>query len=182
MKTVIVFAFAIFVFILFPGGTRSPVLPVPSIQVASAATAAPAASWLSIPAINLAAFIQPVGTDPDGSMSVPVIPNTVGWYENGTAPGAVGSAVLDAHVYLAFKRLKNLSTGNSIYVTQSDGSRLHFVVQSMKSYYYRAVPLQKLFTANDAARLNLITCAGKWLPDKGTYDHRLVIYAKLAGS
>lgn len=180
MKKIFAFLAVVSAFIFSPGATRSPAVRIAPTAVASAA-AAPASSWLTIPAIDLAAFIQPVGTDPDGSMSVPTIPNTVGWYNGGTAPGAIGSAVLDAHVYLAFKNLKKMKVGSSIYVTESNGSQLHFVVQSIKNYYYTAVPLRKLFAANDAARLNLITCAGKWLPAKGTYDHRLVVYAKLVG-
>src|SRR5581483_3191518 len=76
-------------------------------------------SRLAIPSIRLAALIEPVGTDADGSMSVPIAPNAVGWYASGTVPGEWGTAVLDAHVYLAFRNLKNVKKGSNIYVTKS---------------------------------------------------------------
>jgi sortase (surface protein transpeptidase) len=138
---------------------------------------------LSIPSIKLVASIAPVGTDSDGAMAVPTIPKTVGWYKDGTIPGTPGSAVLDAHVYLAFKTLKNVKTGDNIYVTSQSGKKLHFIVSATKTYFYTQVPAQTLFAQNDGdAHLNMITCSGTWLPSQGTYDHRLVVYATLASS
>jgi sortase (surface protein transpeptidase) len=138
---------------------------------------------LSIPSIKLVASIAPVGTDSDGAMAVPIVPKTVGWYKDGTIPGTPGSAVLDAHVYLAFKTLKNVKTGDSVYVTNQSGTKLHFVVSATRTYFYTKVPAQTLFAQNDGgAHLNMITCSGTWLPSQGTYDHRLVVYATLASS
>jgi len=172
MKTflaIIVFVFGFTVFAAFPKAIFAAEKPQP-----------PSPALLSIPSIKLTALIQPVGTEADGSMSVPLAPDTVGWYASGTLPGTFGSAVLDAHIYLAFKNLKNVKVGNPLYIAQSDGSWLRFVVTGTKTYAYQNVPLGKLFGANDKKYLNLITCAGKWLPAKGTYDRRLVVYATLA--
>lgn len=148
--------------------------------VASAEAALPGTpATLSIPAISLKATIQGVGVDSTGAMAVPTVKNTVGWYENGTIPGNVGSAVLDAHVYLAFKNLNKLKVGGDVYVIDKNGTKFHFRVISMQLYPYTAVPLQTLFNANDAAHLNMITCAGTWLPAKATYSERLVVYTTL---
>jgi len=160
------------------------VAPTPPQTAATDPISSPAQPFspahLSIPSIKLAATIQPVGTDPDGKMSVPTIQNAVGWYKDGTLPGDEGSAVFDAHVYLAFKNLKNVKPGSDIYVIGASGARLHFVVSSAKTYAYNRVPIEKLFgVAVDGQHLNLITCAGTWLPKAGTYSQRLVLYANL---
>jgi len=149
-------------------------------QMAEAATARYPA-LIAIPSLRFQASIQAVWTDPNGSMSVPTAPNLVGWYAGGTIPGEVGSAVLDAHVYLAFKNLKNIKKNDAIYVTLKNGTKLRFVVTSTRTYAYNNVPADVVFNANDASRLNLITCAGTWLPRQGTYTKRLVVYATLAG-
>jgi hypothetical protein len=42
------------------------------------------------------------------------------------------------------------------------------------------VDMDKLLTPYGNAKegLNLITCTGDWLPDKKTYDHRVLVYTK----
>jgi len=151
-----------------------------SLPAALAASAA-APALVSIPSANINAAVVPVGTDADGAMAVPTVTNTVGWYDGGTVPGAPGSAVFAAHVYLAFKPLKKMAVGASIYVTDANGVKTRFVVTSIRTYPYRKVPAQTLFAQDDGlAHLNLITCSGTWLPAENTYDHRLVVYARRA--
>jgi sortase (surface protein transpeptidase) len=125
--------------------------------------------------------VVPMGITEDGALDVPSgTTRNVGWYATGTIPGGKGSAVMDAHVFAAFSALHKLSVGSDIYVVDQNGTKLHFVVSEMRIYALKDVPLQKLFNRSDTARLNLITCAGKLLPDRSTYDHRLVVYATLA--
>jgi len=141
------------------------------------AEAAALPAKVAIPAIRLAVRVRAVGSASDGSMAVPAAADTVGWYAGGTVPGAQGSAVFDAHVYLAFKNLRYVRPGDRIYVTAADGSVRTFAVAEVATYTDAAVPLAAIFTAADAAHLNLITCAGTWLPGQGTYSKRLVVYA-----
>src|SRR6185295_18315844 len=103
--------------------------------------------------------------------------NKVGWYEPGTLPGNSGSAVLDAHVYAAFKNLRYAKVGDDIYVKTRSGKLLHFRAEESLVYKTSQVPLQQLFNRTDVPRLNLITCAGKLTKDRSTYDHRLILYA-----
>jgi LPXTG-site transpeptidase (sortase) family protein len=141
---------------------------------------------LSIPAINVDAHVQDVGIGKTGNMAVPTNYTDVGWYRYGTVPGAVGSAVIDGHVDngfgldAVFKHISELKPGDDIYVQTQSGEELHFVVQDIETYPATQVPLQTLFTRDDEPRLNLITCAGQWEPDKEAYDHRTVVYAVLA--
>jgi len=162
-------------------------VPAAQAQAATAlgtgsATESAFPSDLIIPSINLISPIQAVGITNGGAMAVPNgATNNVGWYEDGTIPGATGSAVIDAHVFAAFAKLKYLSPGSDIYVLAQDGSIRHFVVTRTKTYANADVPLNLLFNRSDGQYLNLITCAGKLTPDHSTYDSRLVVYAELAG-
>ena len=133
-----------------------------------------------IPVIHLNDPIIPVGTNSKNEMDVPSGTSAnVGWFKYGPVPGQIGSAVLDAHVFAAFKNLKNVPVGADIYVQMASGVTRHFVVAQTTTYKLADLTSQMLFGQNDAARLNLITCAGKLTPDRSTYDHRLVLFAKL---
>jgi LPXTG-site transpeptidase (sortase) family protein len=135
---------------------------------------------LSIPSLNMQNQIVGVGTNSLGQMDVPSgSTSNVGWYKYGTVPGQVGSAVLDAHVFAAFSKLKNISVGSLLYVKNASGQTLTFRVEEVETYPLADVPPDKLFNRTDKARLNLITCAGKLTADHSTYDHRLVAYAVL---
>lgn len=137
---------------------------------------------LEIPSLSVNARVQQVGKNKKGEMAVPSNYADVAWYRNGTVPGQRGSAVINGHVDngLAlpgvFKNLGNLKVGDDVYVRAKDGSMLHFEVTELATYPYTDGPVERIFGADDAARLNLITCTGAWLPGKRTYTERLVVY------
>jgi LPXTG-site transpeptidase (sortase) family protein len=135
---------------------------------------------LSIPSIKLTSPVTGLGVNGAGEMDVPSgATNDVGWYAPGTVPGDLGSAVMDAHVYAAFKNLRHVSPGDDVFVTNGRGETLRFRVTDTRIYPRDEVPLQHLFAAADGRHLNLITCAKKYLPLLGTYSHRLVVYTTL---
>jgi sortase A len=137
-------------------------------------------SRLIIPSIKLDAPIEYLGLNEKGEMGVPDGgSNKVGWYEPGTIPGKKGSAVMDAHVYAAFNKLRYVLPGQDIYVVTRGGETLHFVVEESMVYPLAEVPRDILFNRKDGRRLNLITCAGKYSKKLETYEKRLVTYAKL---
>lgn len=159
------------------------------VAVAQAASPAPGAfpaaaaaepARLLIPSIALNAPVINVGLTSNGDMAVPP-GNTgeVGWYAAGTVPGQAGSAVMDAHVFAAFKNLHDLKVGSDLYVLTETGATLHFKVTEMDDYPLAEVPAQRLFNTADGKYLNLITCAGSFVPSQNTYDHRLVVYSVL---
>lgn len=134
-----------------------------------------------VPAINLNTSVIPVGLTATGAMDVPSGKTSlVGWWKDGTMPGNKGSAVFDAHVFAAFQNLSKVQQGDDIYVMMHSGVLIHFVVEAVALYAFDAVPRDTLFHRADSARLNLITCAGSFIADKNTYDHRLVVYTKRA--
>lgn len=138
-----------------------------------------------IPKIGISTDIQYVGINAKGNMGVPSNYSDVAWYKYGTAPGQIGSAVIDGHVDNGlglpgvFKRLNELETGDDVYVITKEGRRLHFVVVSKALYHYKEVPVDRLFNRDDAAYLNLVTCEGSWIKNEKTYDKRLVVYTRL---
>lgn len=135
---------------------------------------------LIVPSIGLDAPIENVGKNKEGEMAVPDgSGDTVGWYEDGTTPGEHGSAVLAAHVYAAFSELNRLEPGADIFLVRKDGETLHFVAEESKLTWLQEVSGYFLFERSDSARLNLITCAGKFNRRTDTYEKRLIVYAKL---
>jgi LPXTG-site transpeptidase (sortase) family protein len=137
---------------------------------------------LIIPSLSINANVQYVGKNAEGNMRAPTNFTDAAWYKDGTIPGKLGSAVIDGHVDnglgLAgvFKHLGDLKEGDDVYVVTKDGSKLHFVVSKTETYPYTDAPAGEIFTADDKARLNLITCAGTWLRGGQTYNERLVVY------
>ena len=139
-------------------------------------------SRLVIPSIGMNAVIEGVGINAKGEMAVPSgTTKLVGWYKDGVVPGQAGSAVMDAHVFAAFSKLKYLKPGADVYVITANGSVLHFVVTLAQTFSLSALSPQQLFRPTASADLNLITCAGSLTPDHSTYDHRLVVYTTLVG-
>lgn len=163
---------------LEPAPTQS-AEPAPIAQV-PAPKADPRPAQLRIPSISLHSPVAHMGINSKGDMDVPDgSTNQVGWYKDGTLPGAQGSAVLAAHVYAAFKNLHKVQYGSDIYVEAADGSVQHFRVAEIKLYPLADLSPDELFNRSDAKRLTLITCAGAFSKKLGTYDHRLVVYATL---
>jgi sortase A len=140
---------------------------------------------ISIPAIKVNAGVLGMGVTSDGRMAVPNNYTEVGWYNLGTQPGTIGSAVMGAHVDNGgkingvFKNLKTLKVGSSIYITDGAGNKYRYVVVDRKVYNYQTAITDNVFLPNDTERLNLITCYGTWLPKQNTYNQRLVVFAKL---
>ncbi len=133
-----------------------------------------------IPSLKINSYVVDVGVNAAGEMEVPDGATlNVGWYKFGTVPGEEGSAVMDAHVYAAFKKLKYAAIGSSIYVLNAHGETLEFKIISSKVYPLANVPMNTIFTDASGKYLNLITCEGRYSPAKGTYDKRRVVYAEL---
>lgn len=174
------------------GGTALVAAPPQQASV-DAAPAAPATpnpdvlpARVAIPRIGVNAPIAPLGETSTSAMATPSDPRTVGWWQFGTVPGDRGSAVLgghlDFHNYGAavFWNLKQLRPGDSVQVTRADGGVLRFTVQSAAVYPAADTSaIDRIFLAQDAIRLNLITCAGTFNPMTHDYDKRLVVYTTL---
>lgn len=150
-----------------------------------------ASSWkggrLVIPSLNINAPIEFVGRLADGSMAVPTQNQweNVGWYKFGSVPGEQGNSVIDGHLDrpggapAVFWRLHELQKGDNVTVVNTQGKTLHFRVTDVQSYTPDAAPRERIFGATSGSSLNLITCAGQWIPARQQTTERLVVYTAL---
>jgi LPXTG-site transpeptidase (sortase) family protein len=142
---------------------------------------------LLIPAIKLDAQVEHVGITKNGDMDTPRQDpwNHVGWYSAGIAPGNRGSAVIAGHLdrpggtAAIFWSLNKLRVGNEVSVVLASGKTLRFQVQRLVFYAPDKAPLQDIFADTSGTYLNLITCAGNWIPAQHQTSQRLVVYTSL---
>ncbi len=135
---------------------------------------------LIIPAINVNAAVQYVSVTPRGAMEVPNNTVDVGWFKIGPRPGEKGSAVIAGHFDGqhgepgVFTNLYQLKAGDKVYIQDNKGY-IPFVVR--ESRLYDPGYADDVFSGNDSAHVNLITCDGVWDGTKKSYSKRLVVFA-----
>ena len=139
-----------------------------------------------IPAVRVAAPIEPLGLDRNGALQVPTDFNRVGWYSEGPQPGGPGAAVLEGHVDsyagpAVFYGLSKLRPGDEVTVRRSDGSQATFSVQRSASYSKKDFPTNDVYAPAEKPSLRLITCTGAFDKSAGSYQDNLVVYATLKG-
>lgn len=137
-------------------------------------------TWVIAPTIGLFSPVQGMGVNSRGELDVPSgYTNNVGWYKDGVLPGNIGTAVLDAHVFAAFKNLSQIQPGGEIYIFMASGKIHRYVVKESNYYSLNTLSPLALFEPTSSKQLNLITCAGTYIASRGTYDHRLIVKAEL---
>lgn len=144
-------------------------------------TLAPVA--IDIPAIDVSSPLVWLGLRPNGTVEVPADPDSAGWFRRGTEPGRRGSAVILGHVDseagpAVFARLRELDRGDSVTVERADGSVVEFAVMKSVTYLNADFPAQRVYAAQGAQRLNLVTCTGAYDADRGGYQANLVVYTQ----
>jgi len=170
-----------------PNTESTPVAVTPTVLPKATSDAAVYPTRLLIPAIGVNALIESVGILPGGDLATPTKSpwQNVGWYKVGPRPGERGSAVIDGHLdrpggYPAvFWRLRDLRVGDEVFVRNTDGTTRHFQVTRIALYKPETAPFQDIFGNRSGAYLNLITCAGDWIPSEHQTTLRLVVYTSL---
>jgi LPXTG-site transpeptidase (sortase) family protein len=138
---------------------------------------------LIIPPINVSADIQYLGVNPKGEMAVPGNIVDVGWFKLGPLPGEIGSAVIAGHFNGVnnqagvFANLDKLKPGDKLSVIDDKGVSVTFVVR--ESRLYDSGFADDVFSQNDSAHLNLVTCDGLWDKVKKSYTKRLVVFTDI---
>lgn len=139
---------------------------------------------LTIPTINVNAAIEQVGIAPSGEMDVPASTVDVAWFKLGYRPGEKGSAVISGHVDgkngepAVFINLYKLKKGDTLYIEDDKGTSIAFVVRESRTY--NPGYAEEVFTVNDTAHVNLVTCDGVWDGAKKSYSKRLVVFADIS--
>jgi LPXTG-site transpeptidase (sortase) family protein len=158
-------------------------VPSPASQLSGVATPA----HLIISAIGVNASVEPVGIQANGDLATPTQNpwENVGWYSAGPRPGEDGSSVIDGHVdrpggsAAVFWRLDELRVGDTVVIVDSTGITRQFNVTRLAYYHPQDAPLQEIFGTSGGTYLNLITCAGEWIPSQHQTTLRLVVYTTL---
>jgi hypothetical protein len=167
--------------------------PAPSVPVGPAAEpVTPAAAALPvaapvrmrIDAIGASAPIDPLGLNPDGTLQAPADFGRAGYYTGRPNPGAVGPAIIVAHVDsksgpAVFYRLRALKPGDEVTVTRADGSDVVFLVDRLEEHPKDAFPTDAVYGPTPDATLRLITCGGSFDRSSGHYRDNLVAFAHL---
>lgn len=169
-----------------PGQTQAPETSKPSADdIDDYKVAADLPRIISIPNSNIKARIFAAGTDKQNRIASPTNIYDVGWFNESSKPGQPGVMVMDGHVSSGstpgvFYDLKNLKTGDKIFVEQGNGSLHSFLVKEKVIYDFDKVDMLKVLnpiTANKSG-LNLITCTGKVMSGSNEFDKRLVVFAE----
>ena len=142
---------------------------------------------LIIPAIDINASVEDVGTQANADLATPSQNPwlDVGWYNLGPKPGERGSSVIDGHLDrpggfpAVFWHLRDLHVGDKVLVKNSLGKTLRFQVTRIELYAPQDAPIQDIFGNGGGTFLNLITCAGDWIPSQHQTTLRLVVYTSL---
>jgi sortase (surface protein transpeptidase) len=142
---------------------------------------------LVIPSIGVNAAVETVGILNNGDLATPTRSpwEDVGWFVSGSQPGEPGSAVIDGHLdrpggYPAvFWNLRYVHVGATVMVITANGKTLSFGVTRVALYAPQAAPIQEIFGNASGTFLNLITCAGDWIPSQHQTTLRLVVYTTL---
>jgi LPXTG-site transpeptidase (sortase) family protein len=162
--------------------TSSTVLPVGKVDSALNPVR------LIIPAIDINAPVEDVGTQANADLATPTQNpwQDVGWYNLGPHPGELGSAVIDGHLDrpggfpAVFWNLRDLHVGDEVLVKNTSGKTVRFQVTRIEFYTPQNAPIQDIFGNWGGTFLNLITCAGDWIPSQHQTNLRLVVYTSLA--
>lgn len=131
-----------------------------------------------IPDIGVAEGLQPVGLLPDGAMETPPY-GKVGWYDEGPPPGAVGAAVIVAHVRGpqgddVFARLHELRPQDRFRVDTTLGS-VEFEVDDLVQVDKEDLPYDRMWPDTNRRLVSLITCGGT--PTASGYPLNTIVFA-----
>jgi Sortase domain len=141
---------------------------------------------LRIPSIGVTGGFVALGLESDGALEVPLAADVVGWYRDAPTPGERGPAVVTAHVDWRHQRgvfhdLGRLKPGDDVTIYRADGVAVTFRVSRVAEYRKTRFPTHEVYGSTDGAELRMITCGGRFDDRTHSYDHNIVVFARMAG-
>ncbi|GAA1556386.1 class F sortase [Kribbella sancticallisti] len=128
--------------------------------------------------------VVPTGVAADGQMELPPNPARIGWYRFGPGPASTtGSVVLGGHLDSReygvgpLARLSRTRPGDPIELRLSDGRTLQYRTEAVRDVDKQTLALAVVFDRSGLRRLQIVTCGGEYLPDRGGYQENLVVTA-----
>ncbi|WP_338105079.1 class F sortase [Modestobacter muralis] len=157
--------------------------PAPVVLTSPVADTVAEPVQVTAPAIGLDTDLVDIGVDAAGALVPPEDYGQAGWFSAGPAPGDVGPAVLAGHVDnkagpAVFFRLEELTPGDEVLVTRSDGRQVAFTVTEVAAYPKTAFPTTEVYGPTTGAELRLITCGGNFDRSRRSYTDNVVVYAR----
>lgn len=153
----------------------APMPPAPATPSSTAAHDVATPVGLAIPAIHAETdWLIALRIDGNGALEVPPDTEMAGWFELGPRPGAVGPAVITAHVDGMFTLLHELGPGDEVDVRRADGTTAVFTAYLVDQYSRSAFPTERVYGDTEGPELRLITAGGS-----GRQADNIVAYARL---
>ncbi|MCX0244004.1 class F sortase [Streptomyces drozdowiczii] len=143
---------------------------------------------VEIPSLGVEAPVVSRGLDAEGAIEPPSFdtPQTVGWYGDGTRPGAEGPALLVGHVDTetkpaVFYGLSAARPGAKVDVTRTDGTVAEFTIDDVQVLTRARFDARKAYgpRKDGRAELRLITCGGTYDQKSHSYTANVVVSAYL---
>lgn len=164
-------------------------IPVEKAQIASHTVPSDHPRYFSMPALNITkARILSVGVDSKNQeIGTPANIFDVGWYNQSGRQGQAGKVIfLDGHnggpnVDGIFKKLPNVSLGTTFTIERGDGVTTSYKVfenYNLKIDEFDQEKMANVLKPSDGKETAVIvSCTGKWIPAKNTYDERVIVRA-----
>ncbi|WP_432104532.1 class F sortase [Streptomyces sp. bgisy091] len=143
---------------------------------------------VEIPSIGIKATVVRRGLDAEGAIEPPpfATPKAVGWYADGTEPGAEGAALFVGHVDTesepaVFYGLSAAKPGEKVRVSRTDGKIAEFTIDDVQVFTRERFDAQKAYGQrhDGRAELRLITCGGTYDRASHAYTANVVVSAYL---
>lgn len=164
----------------------SPAAPAPPTDLVPPPLAPSRPTRVRIPAIRVDAPLTGLSLLKNGQLASPPEkdPNLAGWYQDGTTPGSVGTAIIGGHVDThtgpaVFYNLGALPKGALIDIDRADGTVARFTIDAVEAYTAKAFPDQKVYGPTPRPELRLITCGGGFDKRRKQYLGNVVAFAHL---
>jgi sortase (surface protein transpeptidase) len=157
--------------------------PAPVVLTTPTGRPVTAPARVSIPAIGVDSVLTGIGVDGSGALVPPADVDRAGWFAAGPAPGEVGPAVLAGHVDdrtgpAVFFRLEELTAGDQVVVTRSDGQPVAFTVTRVAAYPKSDFATTEVYGPTTGPELRLITCGGTFDRSRRSYEDNVVVFAR----
>ena len=172
-----------------PSSAADPVHPLAAGGLQDPRSREPATSLgpptrIRIPSIEVDSALEDLRLGDGGRLDPPVDFDSAGWYSGGVVPGEIGPAIIAGHVDSTtgpsvFARLAQLSQGDQVLITMTDGAELSFTISGSMQSPKSAFPTADVYGIVPDAQLRLITCDGFFDASVGHYTDNLIVFAAL---
>jgi hypothetical protein len=80
-----------------------------------------------------------------------------------------------------FHDLGRLQPGDDVTIERGDGVPVTFRVSRVAEYPKEQFPTYDVYGSTDGAELRMITCGGRFDDTTHSYDHNIVVFARMSG-